>query len=50
MIFLHCDIADHYFQAFYFANKAENLGYISAKWLKAAAIDRYLVALVINSF
>ena len=45
MIFQHGDVPDHYFQAFYFANKAENLGYSSAKWLKAAAIDRYLVSI-----
>lgn len=44
-VVLHGEVADHYFQAFYFANKADIQGYKDAKWLKAAAIDRYLVSI-----
>lgn len=45
IIFQHGDVPDHYFQAFHFAHKAESLGYKGAKWLKAAAIDRYLISI-----
>lgn len=45
MIFQHGEVADHFFQAFYFASKASLEDYNGAKWLKAAAIDRYLISI-----
>ncbi|WP_367607866.1 hypothetical protein [Legionella sp. W05-934-2] len=45
MVFQHGEVPDHYFQAFYFANKSDQLKYKGAKWLKAAAVDRYLVSI-----
>lgn len=42
-IFQHGDVPDHYFQAFVWANKADELGEPNAKHLAAIAIDRYLI-------
>ena len=45
MIFQHGDVPDHYFHAFYFADKASQSDYPGSQWLKGAAIDRYLVSI-----
>ncbi len=44
MIFQHGVTSDHYYQAFIWSQKALALGHASAKWLVAAAVDRYLVS------
>jgi hypothetical protein len=44
LIFQHGTTADHYFQAFIWANEAVKRGDASQRMLAADAIDRYLVA------
>jgi hypothetical protein len=43
MVYQHGTTADHYYQAFVWANKAVKLGDGAQHWLTAAALDRYLV-------
>jgi len=43
MVFQHGTNADHYYQAFIWANEAVKLGDDSQRWLTAAGLDRYLV-------
>jgi len=43
MVYQHGKTADHYYQAFIWANAAVRLGDESQRWLTAAALDRYLV-------
>ena len=45
MVFQHGTAADHFYQTFIWANKAVQLGDESQRWLTAAGLDRYLVAL-----
>ncbi|MEN0060218.1 MAG: hypothetical protein AAGB31_15375 [Bdellovibrio sp.] len=42
-VYQHGTTADHYYQAFIWANKAVQLGDQSQLWWTAAALDRYLV-------
>lgn len=43
MIFQHSNTADHFYQAFVWANRAVGLGDKTQLWLTAASLDRYLV-------
>ena len=43
MVFQHGVTADHYYQAFIWANEAVKRGDESQRWLTAAGLDRYLV-------
>jgi hypothetical protein len=45
IIYQHGTVADHYYQTFIWAGKAVKLGDVSQRWLMAAALDRYLVAI-----
>jgi hypothetical protein len=42
-VYQHGNTADHYYQAFIWANEAVKLGDQSQLWWTAAALDRYLV-------
>ena len=43
MIFQHGNSPEHYFQAWFFASRALELGDTDAKWIIPRAIDRYLM-------
>lgn len=43
LVFQHGTTADHYYQAFLWANEAVKLGDEAQRWLTAAGLDRYLV-------
>lgn len=45
IVFQHGETADHYFQAFIWANESVKLGDASQMWLTAAALDRDLVSI-----
>lgn len=45
IVYQHGKTADHYFQAFIWANESVKLGDASQVWLTAAALDRYLVSI-----
>ncbi|MCM2282523.1 MAG: hypothetical protein NDI61_11835 [Bdellovibrionaceae bacterium] len=43
IVYQHGVTADHFYQAFVWANHAVKMGDASQRWLTAAALDRYLV-------
>lgn len=45
LIYQHGEVSDHYYQAFVWANRAFELGDLTAQYLVALTIDRYLVSI-----
>jgi hypothetical protein len=43
LVFQHGSVPDHYYQAWLWAKRSAELGNKTAKWLSAAALDRYLI-------